>query len=153
MRVEAKIVVRKATSKDVEGIVNVLKSAKLGDEVWTGDEKWVEKALWESLKNETCTVFVAECDHKIVGFIDWLVFPSFWEGSSQGLINHLFVHADFQGRGVGASLVEAVVGRADAESIGEMHVSTGWENAKARRFYAKYGFTEEHLLLERSREV
>lgn len=153
MRAEARIVVRKATSKDVEGIVDVLKSSKLDEETWTGDEKWVKKALQEFLENEAYEVLVAERYHKIVGFIDYLVFPSFWEGISQGLINHLFVHADFQSKGVGARLVEAIVKCADAEDIGEMHVSTEWENTRARRLYGKFGFTEERLLLERSREV
>jgi ribosomal protein S18 acetylase RimI-like enzyme len=153
VRAEEEFIVRRATSKDAEGIVNVLKSAELGDEAWNGNEQWVKKTLQKFLRNEAYLVLVAEHDHKVVGFIDCLVFPSFWEGSSQGLINHLFMHADFQGKEIGARLVEAIVKRVDAEGIGEMHVSTGWNNTKARRLYAKYGFTEERLLLERSREV
>jgi GNAT superfamily N-acetyltransferase len=151
MRAEEKIVVREATGKDVEGVINVLKSTKLAEEAWTGNERWVKKALRDFLNHENYTILVAEQDDRIVGFIDYVVFPSFWEGSKQGLINHLFVHADSQGKGVGAGLVKAIVAHADAEGIGEMHVSTGWENTKARRLYEKYGFMQERLLLERSR--
>lgn len=93
---------------------------------------------------------VAEYNQRIVGFIDCCVYPFFWEGVYQGIINHLFVHSTLQGKGVGAMLVKAVVKEADARRLGELHVSTERENVKARRFYAKYGFTEERLLLERT---
>jgi ribosomal protein S18 acetylase RimI-like enzyme len=144
------IIVRKATSKDTDGIINVLKSTKLAEETWKGNERWVKRALQKSLSNRNHTILVAEFDSTIIGFIDCIVFPSFWECAKQGIINHLFVHAAYQSKGVGAKLVRTITERADAEDIAEMHVSTEWENAKARKLYGKYGFTEERLLLERS---
>lgn len=151
MRAE-KITVRKATSQDADGISEVLKSTKLGDETWTGDQKWTKEALNESLDLENYTLIVAECKKRIIGFVDCCSFPSFWEGSKQGIINHLFVAPDFQARGVGGMLLQAVIEQADDEKLGELHVSTEPGNTKARRLYAKYGFTEERLLLERTSE-
>jgi ribosomal protein S18 acetylase RimI-like enzyme len=144
------IIVRKATSKDTDGIINVLKSTKLDEETWKGNERWVKIALQKSLSNRNHTILVAEFDSTIIGFIDCIVFPSFWECEKQCMINHLFVHDAYQSKGVGAKLVRTITERADAEDIVEMHVSTEWENAKARKLYGKHGFTEERLLLERS---
>lgn len=150
MNAEKEIVVRKATRKDVDGIIEVLKSTKLGAEAWAGDEKWAREALEGCLSLENYVLLVAEYEQRIVGFVDCCVYPSFWEGAYQGIINHLFVHPAFQGKGAGALLIQAVVEEADAKGLGELHVSTERENVKARRLYAKYGFTEERLLLERA---
>jgi ribosomal protein S18 acetylase RimI-like enzyme len=145
------IIVRKATIKDIDGIINVLESTKLTEETWKGNEGWTKRALQKAISNRNCTILLAELDSTIVGFIDYIVFPSFWECAKHGMINHLFVHNAYQGKGFGAKLVRAVIERVDAEGIGELHVPTEWKNAKARRLYGKYGFTKEHLLLERSR--
>jgi len=152
LNAEKEIVVRKATRKDIEAIIEVLKSTKLGAEAWAGDEKWTRKTLKECLNLENYVLWVAEYDQRIVGFVDCCVYPSFWESVYQGIINHLFVHSAFQDKGAGALLIQAVVEEADAKKLGELHVSTERENVKARRLYAKYGFTEERLLLERAGE-
>jgi ribosomal protein S18 acetylase RimI-like enzyme len=147
---EKGMVVRKATRKDVGSIIEVLKSTKLGTEVWQGNEKWTRKALEECLDLEHYVLLVAEYSQKIVGFIDCCAYPSFWEGAYQGTINHLLVLSAFQGMGAGAMLIEAMVKEANAQRLGELHVSTERENTKARRLYAKYDFTKERLLLERT---
>lgn len=66
------------------------------------------------------------------------------------MIIDLFVHYDYRGKGVGSMLLRAMIEHAKAEDIAELHVSTEWDNTKARKLYGKYGFTEEQLLLERS---
>jgi ribosomal protein S18 acetylase RimI-like enzyme len=149
VRADKRVVVRTATGKDVEGIIEVLTSVRLRDEAWAGDENWTQKTLRKFLKTENCTMLIAQSDGKIVGFIGYIVFPSFWECANQGFINDFFVHKDFQGEGIGSKLIEAVVERADREGLDELHVSTGWNNKRARRLYEKFGFTEEQLLLER----
>ena len=146
------IVIREAVNKDLEGVIDVLKSTKISEEIWKGDEKWVKKTLQKSLTTENSAFLVAEINQRIVGFVNYVIYPSFWECENQGLINDLFVHEAFQGKGIGGKLIEVVVERADARGLGELHVSTGWENTKARRLYAKHGFIEEQPSLERARK-
>jgi len=153
MGADLRVVIREAKDKDLEGIIKVLRSTRLSEkETWTEDAKWMKKTLKRFLKTENHKIFVAEYNGEIVGFISYVVFPSFWECSKQGLINDFFVREDFQGKGIGSRLIEVVVAHADAEGVDEMHVSTGLENERARRLYGKFGFTEERLLLERSRK-
>jgi ribosomal protein S18 acetylase RimI-like enzyme len=147
---EEKIVIRKATAKDEAALVEVLKSVKLSGESWTEGEEWVKNTLRETPDTRGFAVLVAEYDHKIVGFMSYVVFPSFWECSRQGMIVDFFVSIPFQGKGVGSRLVEAFKAAADAEGLEELHVSTGRKNTETLRFYRKHGFTREHLLLERS---
>ena len=144
------IIVREATDKDADGIIKVLMSTKLNEETWGGNEIFVTENLQKRLSNKQFIVLVAEFNSSIVGFVDCAVFPSFWECQKQGLIIDLFVHRAYQSKGVGSELLEALIKRANAESIAELHVSTEWKNAKARKVYDKFGFTQEHLLLERS---
>jgi len=149
VRARTQIVVRKATAEDAASILNVLRSTNLQGDEWTRNEEWVKKALDMFLKTDDYRVFVAEIDDKIVGLVGFVVFPSLWEGSAQGLINDFFVDKRFQGKGAGTKLLEALVEWADTEGIEELHVSTGWENEAARRLYEKFGFTKKRLLLER----
>jgi len=57
-----------------------------------------------------------------------------------GWIDHLFVHPDHQGRGIGPRLLE----RALADS-GERRLWTFQKNARARTFYEARGFELERL--------
>jgi GNAT superfamily N-acetyltransferase len=150
MIAEKGIIVREATDKDADGIIKVLTSTKLDKETWNGNEIFVTENLQKRSSNKQFIVLVAEFNSSIVGFVDCAVFPSFWECQKQGLIIDFFVHPVYQGKGVGSELLKALVKRANAENIVELHVSTRWKNAKARELYGRFGFTEEHLLLERS---
>lgn len=146
---EKQIVIREATDKDADGIVGVLASTRLDGDPWTGEDAFVAGSLKGS--GGEFIVLVAEVASSIVGFVDCAVFASFWEGQKQGLIVDFFVLPAYQGRGVGSKLLSALVQKAEREKIEELHVSTGWVNRKARRLYGKFGFTEEQLLLERSK--
>jgi ribosomal protein S18 acetylase RimI-like enzyme len=151
MTTEKEIIVHEATSKDADGIAKVLILAKVGEEPWSGNKIFVAESLLERQSKRQFVVLVAESNSSIAGFVDCAFFPSFWEGERQGLIIDFFVQPAYQNRGVASKLLEAIIRRADAENIIELHVSTGWKNQKARKLYDKFGFTEEHLLLERQK--
>ena len=151
MIAEKEIIVRAATDKEADGIIKVLISSKLGEETWNENKIFVTENLQKRLSNKQFIVLVAEFNSSIVGFVDCAIFPSFWECQKQGLIIDLFVHPTYQSKGVGSKLLKAIIERADTENIVELHVSTGWNNQKALKLYGKFGFTEEHLLLERSK--
>ena len=150
MKTEKEIVVREATSEDVNKIIEVLTSTKLDKETWCGDRAFVVENLQKRLQQKQFIVYVAELNSSIAGFISCVVFTSFWECQKQGLIVDLFVHPAYQGKGVGSKLLETLVKKADAENIVELHVSTKSENIKAQKLYRKFGFTGEQFLLERT---
>ncbi|MGA3110682.1 MAG: GNAT family N-acetyltransferase [Candidatus Bathyarchaeia archaeon] len=153
MIAEKEIIVREANSKDAEGIAKVLMLEKLGDEPWGGNRIFVAENLQKRPGKKQFVVLVAESNSSIVGFVDCAIFPSFWEGEKQGLMIDFFVQPACQNRGIGSKLLEAIIKHADAENIAELHVSTERKNQKARNLYNKFGFTEEHLLLERAKKV
>lgn len=152
MMAKEKIVVREATEKDVDGIVKVLESIRLGDEAWSANNSFVTENLQKRSSNEQLFVLVAEFNSSIVGFIDCAIFPCFWESQKEGLIADFFVHPAYQSKGVGSKLLQASMERAESEGVVGLHVSTEPSNTKARKLYGKFGFIEEHLLLERSQD-
>jgi len=139
-------VIREALSDDVNGIIEVLKTSYLQDEAWA------RKALEKLLATENYVILVAELDRKIVGFIDYYILPSVWEKWNEATINYLFIHKDYQGRGIGSKLLKEVIKQTDKMGIMELHVGTEKENKRAIHLYKKHGFLKEYLLLEREKE-
>lgn len=140
------LVIREASSDDVNGIIEVLKTSYLQDEAWA------RKALEKLSAIKNYVILVAELDRKIVGFIDYYILPSIWEKWNEATINYLFVHKNYQGRGVGSKLLKEVIKQTDKMGIMELHVGTEKENKRAIRLYKKHGFRKEYLLLEREKE-
>ena len=75
--------------------------------------------------------FVALSGDQIVGYSDL---------QSDGLIDHLFVHKDWQGQGVARALMNEVFRRAKARGIRELHA---FVSITARPVFEGYGFFVE----------
>ncbi|AUV85967.1 GNAT family N-acetyltransferase [Vibrio campbellii] len=73
--------------------------------------------------------FVAELNSVIVGYSD--VQPS-------GLVDHFFCHHEYQGQGVGRSLMTHVLKQAEAKGLNRIYSEV---SITARPFYEHMGFT------------
>ena len=73
--------------------------------------------------------FVAELDGVIVGYSD--VQPS-------GLVDHFFCHHEYQGQGVGRTLMTLVIKQAEAKGLDRIYSEV---SITARPFYEHMGFT------------
>ena len=71
-------------------------------------------------------VWVAEIEGRIVAFT----------ALGGGFLNHLYVHPNHQGRGIGAALLD----RAKAETVAGLSLWTFEPNKRAIRFYERHGF-------------
>ena len=141
------LIIREAANKDIEGVIEVLKT------VYLQDVAWAKRAIKKLLATENYVVLVAELDDQIVGFIDYHILPSIWEKWNEATINNLFIHKDYQGKGIGSRLLKEVIKRTDAIGIVELYVGTEKDNERATRLYKKHGFFKEYLLLERVRKT
>lgn len=73
-------------------------------------------------------VWVAELGGEVVGYI----------GFHAGWIDHLYIDPDHQGKGLGPALLAKAL-----EDGSERRLWTFQQNARARAFYEKFGFTAE----------
>jgi len=147
MKLAGDLIIREAANKDIEDVIGVLKT------IYLQDVAWAKRAIKKLLATENYVILVAMLDDQIVGFIDYYILPSIWEKWNEATINNLFIHKDYQGRGIGSRLLEDVIKRTDEIGIVELHVGTEKDNEKAIRLYKKHGFLKEHLLLERMKKV
>lgn len=57
-------------------------------------------------------------------------------------LRQLYLAEEAKGTGVGATLLDWAIGRSRAEGAGELFLSVYVDNIRARRFYARRGFTD-----------
>ncbi|MCP8891161.1 GNAT family N-acetyltransferase [Sphingomonas faeni] len=108
------------------------------------DQTFGETGLPAQLSDPAFTVRVAVDEAgKIVGFakIGPVVFPGEWPATAIEL-HQLYVRSDQHGAGVGPALMGWAIDVARADARTEMILSVYVDNARAIRFYERYGFVE-----------
>jgi len=120
--------IRLATPADADAIVAVFCDSKRPSMPWLEDtyapaevRSYVADVLLK-----TATVWVAVQTEEIVGYA----------ALENGVLEQLFVAADFQQQGIGGQLLDAA--RKSAGNHMSLYVFT--ENRAARRFYERHGF-------------
>jgi putative acetyltransferase len=90
---------------------------------------------------------VACVDERVVGYAELITHPNAPRHRHAGEINIIVVHADWQGKGVGAALMGALLDLADNWLQLSRVSLVVWEsNAPAQRLYCKCGFLVEGTL-------
>jgi len=101
---------------------------------WAPDEMNV--ARWATLSNRFAVV--AEYDEHVAGFADL---------SPDGLVDRFFVHADYQGCGVGSAMMRAIVAEAGRTAMARLFAEV---SITARLFFERHGFvvlTEQQVMI------
>jgi GNAT superfamily N-acetyltransferase len=140
--------VRPANTSDVSVLVG------LADKLIPGEAPTSDRirVLTRSLRRSNYSLYVAEEERRLLGFVDLWVFPDFAHGGKMGIIQNLFVDRTFRRRGIGGLLMRRVTRRASELKLKELHVWTTFRNRAAISLYRKHGLTRKSLLLEREFE-
>ncbi|MCP4417318.1 MAG: GNAT family N-acetyltransferase [Chloroflexi bacterium] len=98
------------------------------------------------------TILVAEEENRMVGFVQIGKANGFAEADpdKDWAINKMYVHADFQNRGVGSLLMDSALEQLRRAGITRIFLDVWEHNLGAIRFYQRYGF---ELIGERCFEV
>ena len=87
---------------------------------------------------------VAEADDRVVGFAELLTFPNVPRHRHVGEVNMIATHADWQGRGVGRALMEAMIALADDWlQLRRLGLTVWSHNETAVKLYQSLGFAVE----------
>ena len=121
-------------------LVNVRNYSQEQVEAWAPES--FDLSVWRN-KMKDLQPFVAEWDGVIVGYCD--VQPD-------GLIDHFFCHHEYQGQGVGKSMMNHIVALANERDVSRFysHVSI-----TARPFFERFGFSvvNEQRIFVRGQEL
>jgi len=102
---------------------------------------YVAKAAYERVWQPVALV----ADQEVIGFAQWA-----WDGSdSTYTLGGVVLDAGHQGRGLGRSVVDALVAHVRAQpQEGTVALTVHADNERARGLYARYGFVETGELLD-----
>ncbi|MEM3577271.1 MAG: GNAT family N-acetyltransferase [Candidatus Bathyarchaeia archaeon] len=131
--------IRRAVEEDVKAIQELIVE-------WLKWEIERAKAFFDVLHDDNHIVLVAEADGQIAGFLHLLFYIDILHGGLNSHVLLLFVKEEYRGKQVGKKLLDEAVKQAIERGAIEMHVDTIFEDAA--RFYRKYGFKDDGVMLE-----
>ncbi len=99
---------------------------------------WVDNSLNKKYADD---VLVFILDAKIVGFVTYKINTDF------AVIGLIAVNSNFQGKGIGSKLLNAVESHLIKNNIPELRVPTQFQNTTACQFYTKMGFSIKSQLI------
>lgn len=121
------IIIRDMKVSDIDYILDIEK------EVFT--TPWSRKAFeMEILDNQLAKYVVAQIDGRIVGY------GGIWLIIDEGHITNIAVSKEYQGKGIGNKLVEALIKLCQDRDIYSITLEVRKSNIIAQNLYAKYGF-------------
>lgn len=114
-----------------------------------GQEKR-EKIYEELLNRPDVKIFVAEDNNKLIGIADLFIVPIMRRGYYQGHIEDFVVTENMRGKGVGTTILSAIVNFCKNNNIGVIKLTSGFELKDSYKFYEKNGFisTEKMFRLD-----
>jgi ribosomal-protein-alanine N-acetyltransferase len=99
-----------------------------------GDEAWTAAMFWNELGNGHHYLVATEDDGSVIGYAGLAV------GQDEAWINNLAVRRDMQRRGIGRTLLEALMNEARRSGARQVLLEVAANNHAAQRLYAGYGF-------------
>jgi GNAT superfamily N-acetyltransferase len=85
-------------------------------------------------------LYVARDGKRVVAMASLLFTISTAEGGKAALFEDLVVHSEYRKQGIGAKLLEYVIGQARAEGVLRITLLTDMQNERAQVLYRKLGF-------------
>jgi GNAT superfamily N-acetyltransferase len=130
-----------SVSKDLPQLVELLGQLFEQEAEFTPDAGKQEAALKLIFANPSYgRLYVAKDGPKVVAMASLLYTVSTAEGGKAALFEDLVVRPDYRKQGIGAKLLEYVIGQARAEGLVRITLLTDMQNEQAQVLYRRLGF-------------
>ncbi len=130
-----------ATTKDLPQLVELLGQLFEQEAEFTADATKQETALKLIFGNSALgKLYVAKDGAKVVAMASLLFTVSTAEGGRAALFEDLVVRPEYRNQGIGAKLLEYVIGQARAEGVLRLTLLTDMQNEQAQALYRRLGF-------------
>lgn len=132
---------RPATAKELPQLVELLGQLFEQEAEFTADATKQETALKMIFANPALgKLYVARDGPKVVAMASLLYTVSTAEGGRAALFEDLVVRPEYRNQGIGARLLEYVIGQARVESVLRLTLLTDMQNEQAQALYRRLGF-------------
>jgi len=130
-----------ATPKDLPQMVRLLGELFEHEAEFTPNAAKQESALGMILADpDIGRLYVARDGAKVVAMASLLFTVSTAEGGRAALFEDLVVRSDYRKQGIGAKLLEYVIGQARNEGVLRLTLLTDMQNEQAQALYRRLGF-------------
>jgi len=137
--------IRRATMEDAVTVASLYvelkhhhrRLAPSAERYQVDDSAWEQVAI-ESLRDPETTIFVAEVDERVVGFVKLELVPKPWGTSCE--IATLIIENEMRGRGIGLALLRRSEDFARQVRAQAMRVDVLHTNEPGRAFYEREGY-------------
>lgn len=99
-----------------------------------GDEAWTAAMFWNELANGHHYLVATEDAGLVLGYGGLAV------GQDEAWINNIAVRRDVQRRGIGRTLLDALINEARRSAVRQVLLEVAADNDAAQHLYAGYGF-------------
>jgi GNAT superfamily N-acetyltransferase len=131
--------IRRATESDLPAILAVYKRAGIDGGLLPLE---AARSIFSRMASyPDYTLFVAECDERVVGTFALLIMDNLGHlGAPSGIVEDVAVDRNRQGMGVGTAMMEFALARCRERGCYKMALSSNSSREDAHRFYEGLGF-------------
>jgi len=139
-----RLIIRRAEAEDCDAVAEMFKSLKVS--AGTLQVPYPSREYWRrriTENPESAHNLVAVIDERVVGMVNIYTFPHRPRRKHAGAIG-ICVHEEWQGKGVGAALMRAIIDLADNWlNLTRLELEVYADNEAAIRLYERFGFELE----------
>ena len=142
-------IILEATESDLPAVVELL--SKLSSSLEKSQELDQQQLIANCLSiilHPQSYILLAKLEGETVGMIDFSTRRTALHSGPSALIDEFIVMEEHRGKGVGSSLMTAVIDKCRQIGCSEIEVSTETSNEEARAFYVARGFSGDAILFE-----
>ncbi|TCC64488.1 GNAT family N-acetyltransferase [Kribbella pittospori] len=140
------LVIRRATSADVAGIVEMIADDQLGATRDSTDDLTPYLEAFERIDSDPNQLLVvAERNDELVGTLQLTIIPGLSRrGSSRGLIEAVRVAVPARNSGLGTTLIQWAIEESRSRGCALVQLTSDKSRTAAHRFYDRLGFLNTH---------
>ena len=140
--------IRKANSKDLSKIIELLQDDTLGqsrESLNSDDMAKYQNALSQLLNSEYFDVYVMELNFEIIGCYQLMFLPHLSHtGTQRGQIESVRVRKDHRNKGLGSQLIKHAIEVAKEQGCGMFQLTSNKQRKEANKFYRNLGLEPSH---------
>lgn len=142
------MVIRKATERDLEQVINLLHDDVLGQkrESSSGADCFAyENVFLELSQSQYFDVYVMEREQNIIGCYQIMYLPHLsFKGTKRAQVESVRIHSSLRGQGLGSQLMKHAIETAKTAGCGIFQLTSNKERTEAGKFYRELGLSPTH---------